>query len=204
MTAWAIADIAWCDCNGRFIFLDLARDRYFQLAEQRDRAFRRAVDQGHYSVWHQPEALPRPAHWTAPGSTSRFWEAGPFSITGVAAALWTQRRVERRLAARSFRDTLIDMRRARDARLVKCSGPPDLAPELSAFAHARLLRTAADRCLPHSIALALRLSLHGIRADVVIGVRSDPFGAHAWTQLGDAVLNDSIEEVRRYSAILVV
>ncbi|HCY01912.1 MAG TPA: lasso peptide biosynthesis B2 protein, partial [Erythrobacter sp.] len=34
--------------------------------------------------------------------------------------------------------------------------------------------------------------------------RSDPFGAHCWVQHGEAVLNDTAEEVLRYTPILVV
>ena len=78
------------------------------------------------------------------------------------------------------------------------------AIELRAFEHARLLRSAADRCLPRSIALSLRLARRGIHAHIVIGVRSDPFGAHCWVQHGEAVLNDTAEEVLRYTPILVV
>ena len=67
-----------------------------------------------------------------------------------------------------------------------------------------MLRTAADRCLPRSIALALRLARHGFAAQLVIGVRTNPFGAHSWTQHEGAVLNDSVEEVLRFKPILIV
>lgn len=79
-----------------------------------------------------------------------------------------------------------------------------VAQSISAFEHARLLRTAADRCLPRSIALALCLASDGKRTNLVIGVKLAPFGAHCWVQSGDEVLNDSVEEVLRYQPILII
>lgn len=73
-----------------------------------------------------------------------------------------------------------------------------------AFEQARLLRSTADRCLPRSIALALCLTAKQCRVHVVLGVKLAPFSAHCWVQDGGAVLNDSLEEVQRYSPILVV
>ena len=80
----------------------------------------------------------------------------------------------------------------------------DAARTIRAFEYARLLRTAADRCLPRSIALALCLASDGMRANVVVGVRLAPFGAHCWVQQGGDVLNDSVEEVLCYRPILVI
>ena len=41
-------------------------------------------------------------------------------------------------------------------------------------------------------------------AQLVIGVRTSPFGAHSWAQHEDEVLNDSVEEVLRFTPILIV
>lgn len=35
-------------------------------------------------------------------------------------------------------------------------------------------------------------------------VRTNPFGAHSWAQHEDEVLNDSVEEVLRFTPILIV
>jgi hypothetical protein len=61
-----------------------------------------------------------------------------------------------------------------------------------------------DRCLHDSLTLIHFLSAEGLLARWVIGVRVDPFGAHAWAQAGDTVLNDYPERVRRFKPILVV
>ena len=47
----------------------------------------------------------------------------------------------------------------------------------------------------------LRAAIHG--ADVVLAVKLGPFAAHCWTQIGDQVLNDTPEEVARFTPILV-
>jgi len=61
-----------------------------------------------------------------------------------------------------------------------------------------------DRCLHDSLTLIHLLSTEGLFAHWVIGVRVDPFGAHAWAQAGDVVLNDYPERVRRFKPILVI
>jgi hypothetical protein len=85
------------------------------------------------------------------------------------------------------------------------SGDPSTPDRIvRAFEHARILRTAANRCLPRSIALSIRLASCGTRANVVIAVKLAPFAAHCWSQAGDVVLNDSVEEVQRYTPLLVL
>jgi Transglutaminase-like superfamily len=64
--------------------------------------------------------------------------------------------------------------------------------------------TAHDRCLHDSLTLVHFLTSERVLANWVIGVRTQPFGAHSWVQSGDTVLNDQHEHVRRYRPILVV
>lgn len=67
-----------------------------------------------------------------------------------------------------------------------------------------LLFTASDQCLLDSLALLDYLSTEGFAPTWVIGVRTRPFNAHAWLQMGDVVLNDQHEHVRHYRPILAV
>jgi hypothetical protein len=64
--------------------------------------------------------------------------------------------------------------------------------------------TAHDRCLHDSLTLIRFLTARQLFAHWVIGVRTNPFGAHSWVQSGHVVLNDLHENVRRYRPILVV
>lgn len=204
MAAFPTSELAWCECNGRIVVLDIAADRYFQMREAHRRSFLAQAERTGPQNWHQPEELPRPRDWLPPRKSSPSIDEGPFQLPAVAAAIWTQRRVERRLATQSFRGLLLDFRQVRDRRTVKSPNNCDPGKVIRAFEHARLLRSAATRCLPRSVALALRLASQRVRALVVIGVKSEPFGAHCWVQSGDTVLSDSIEETLRYTPILVV
>ena len=64
--------------------------------------------------------------------------------------------------------------------------------------------TARDACLLDSLVLSDFLWRHRILSTLVIGVRTKPFGAHAWVQIGTATLNDSPENVQHYLPILAV
>lgn len=48
------------------------------------------------------------------------------------------------------------------------------------------------------------LSRRRTTASLVIGVKVSPFGAHAWVQDGEVVLNDFVDVARIYTPILVV
>jgi hypothetical protein len=73
-----------------------------------------------------------------------------------------------------------------------------------AFLMTRRLVPTQNRCLQRSIALIEFLSWHGIFANLMIGVRMQPFGAHAWVQIEDVVLNDYLDEVLVYTPIVAV
>lgn len=196
--------LAWCKVGQRFIFLDIARDRYFALVDGAQHAFLERLGIEAAVSWHQPQPLPRPAHWRVPQRVSHYIGEGPFRLADVAAAVWTQRRVEHRLLRTSFQTVLVELRHLAEQRTQDGSTKSETGSTVRAFEHARLLRSAADRCLPRSIALKLRLAKLRHRTHLVIGVKDRPFGAHAWVQHGDIVLNDSLEEVRRYTPILII
>jgi hypothetical protein len=64
--------------------------------------------------------------------------------------------------------------------------------------------TAHENCLHDSLALVGFLASEGVFPRWVIGVRTRPFGAHSWVQMGATVLNDQHETVRQFRPILVV
>lgn len=193
---------AWCAIEGCLVFLDLSQDRYFRLTDDANAAALEALQEHGAARRGQPSSLPPPTGWRPANRAAEAIATGPFRVADVARALWMQKRVERQLAQRSFEAVLTDLhttlRRApkRRARSGEAT--------IRAFEHARLLRTAADRCLPRSIALALCLAANGVRSHIVIGVKIAPFGAHCWAQAGDTILNDTVEEVSRYAPILVI
>ena len=63
--------------------------------------------------------------------------------------------------------------------------------------------TAHNRCLVDSLILAEFLHRYGYPARLVIAIEPMPFSAHAWVQLGECVIDDTVEAVRRFAPILV-
>jgi hypothetical protein len=66
------------------------------------------------------------------------------------------------------------------------------------------LRSSKDACLLESLSLLHVLSLYHIHVHWVFGVRTEPFFAHCWLQKHDCVLDDSLDRVRQFTAIMVV
>jgi len=56
-------------------------------------------------------------------------------------------------------------------------------------------------CLQRSAATACLLKRHGVPAQMMIGARRMPFGAHAWVEVGGRVVNDK-PYVREIYAVL--
>lgn len=207
---WPVLDLdhpalAWCRINDQLIFLDVEHDRYFRLPDARNRQLLEQLAKAADGSWHQPSAFPLPESWQSPEQSSSAIHDGSFRLGDIARSLWMQRRVEAKLASGGFANVLADLYTLLDRRTVAAHDLSDGGrATVRAFEHARLLRTAAERCLSRSIALAVCLASRGDRSHVVLGVRLSPFGAHSWAQQGDTVLNDSLEEVQRYQPILVV
>ncbi|HAG35742.1 MULTISPECIES: lasso peptide biosynthesis B2 protein [Sphingomonadales] len=197
--------LAWRILDGQLLFLDVSNDRYFRLSDDENRRCLEKLGRYPEKQWHQPSSLARPADWTVPEQSSPAIAEHTFSLPAVARALWMQRRVEARLAKHSLALVLSQLRSVVESRSESQFEISEKGRRcIGAFEDARLLRTAADRCLSRSIALATCLAAYGDRARIVIGVHTPPFAAHCWTQHRDTVLNDSVEEVLRYEPILVV
>lgn len=67
-----------------------------------------------------------------------------------------------------------------------------------------LVFTVRDECLFDSLALLDFLASFGLHPLCIIGVKTRPFGAHAWLQDGDVVLNDQMEHVLQFKPILTI
>jgi len=61
-----------------------------------------------------------------------------------------------------------------------------------------------DRCLIESLRLIYFLAPRHIFPVWVFGVSTDPFFAHCWLQLGDAVLNETVETVNGCTPIMAI
>lgn len=209
--------LTFCTIGNTVLFLDLPGDRYFRLPDRLHTAFHALVAgeplEGEEPALLvaagliEPAAVASPIHPVShdlPVIGSPAIASGAFRLGDVARVIAVQRRVERRLDRSALFDVLGELSRRHD----NCAADNfalgnGAARVVRAFEFARLLRSAANRCLPRSIALAMCLAREGVRADVVLAVKLGPFAAHCWTQIGDQVLNDTPEEVARFTPILV-
>lgn len=80
----------------------------------------------------------------------------------------------------------------------------DISILLSAARHARPWVPFEGECLQRAFQLRYYLAHRGIRTDWVFGVRTWPFSAHCWLQVGDLVVGDRLERVTRYTPIMTV
>ena len=56
-------------------------------------------------------------------------------------------------------------------------------------------------CLYRTLGLAAALRCLGVDAEICFGVSKFPFWAHTWVQLGDTVLNESLDDISDYEVI---
>ena len=79
-----------------------------------------------------------------------------------------------------------------------------LASLVTLYAKVRVwLYTAKSRCLLDSLVFVRVLRKYDIPATMTIGVTAKPFAAHAWVQVHDCVLDDTVEHVREFTPILM-
>lgn len=208
--------LSWCLCAEQVVFLDLARDRYFCLPEALGDDFRRWAS-GEALGHAEQEALVA-AGLLEPGegelpvatrfrparrdlATERKDVAGPGDILAAVAG---QLRARRWLRRRPIIDIAASLAQHRAARQGEPNDEKRQHKIARAFLISAALVRAADQCLPRAVA-AYRLCLqHEIGASLIFGVRLNPFAAHSWVQVGDAVVVGDLEQVRLYAPILVL
>ncbi|MEH6664498.1 MAG: lasso peptide biosynthesis B2 protein [Brevundimonas sp.] len=77
-----------------------------------------------------------------------------------------------------------------------------LASLLAAERAARPWIPGEGQCLQRTYLLRRLLHRSGLRPDWIFGVRTWPFAAHCWLQIGDLVVGDRLERVRRFTPIM--
>lgn len=97
----------------------------------------------------------------------------------------------------------IDTVRRRNAR----KRPPDLmsvSVAVAAFEAVLPWMPRGGECLQRAYMLHSHLHQCGLQADWIFGVRTWPFLAHCWLQIGDAVVGDTVDRVSGFTPILRV
>lgn len=198
------------------IFLDLRRDRYFRLPPRHAEAFeavrngaaaddlqavRLLVETGLIGPAQRPTPI-QPAIVAAP-EYSLFDHDQPAARRDplIAAELWWRiARVRTTLKRQPFERTVERLRAGK--RLTKGRSSP--IPRARTAMSARPLVPVPRDCLWDSLALSAFLLRRAAPAELVFGVKLDPFAAHCWLQSGATVLTDSVDAVAAFAPVLVV
>jgi hypothetical protein len=215
-------DLSFCISNNHTVFLDLDADRYFCLPPALNAAFSRLLKRdatfdeadtdisallktGLFTTGSFVQMPIRPVEHSRPTQSALEDTFSTSTLGLMAAAATSQFATTVHLRKRSL-PTVIERLRRRKAAMDRTAS--SLAEtslrRLYSFLALRRVIPNQNRCLQRSIALFEFLSQGGTSPDLVIGVRMQPFAAHAWVQIGDMVLNDHLDEVLLYTPILVV
>jgi len=212
-----------CTASGRTIVLDIEADRYFALPPGMDEAFRRAAggepcspdDDGVLQpllargmLIEQTQAPDTdlsirimPASRDVVASVGQ--RPGPSMLMQVAVAqcvlAW---RVRLRGLPALIRD--IESRKPTAGADVAWRHDDEYARINAAFEALGLIFRRSDRCLVRSLAFVWICLRRGFAPSLVFGVQASPFSAHCWVQQGETVLNDTVDNVRPFTPIMVV
>lgn len=209
--------LSFCRAGPNVLFLDLNRDRYFRLKSELASRFIALVDDDEVSEQAVAELLRigvirtadgptqiKPAEMLPASSKAAAATEGALKPTEVIRALSLEATAYRKLKAGQLHKLIAQLRLDKAGSSAAATLTADFPVRvIRAYEVAKLIRSPADRCLSRSIALVRRLAHHNFEAQLVIGVRAEPFAAHSWVQTGDVVLNDSPEEVCRFTPIFV-
>lgn len=215
-------DLSYCLIDGRPIFLDIEKDRYFRLGTALEGAFLEHVLAGGNPQYphalvdhgilvpgpttdccaHQPLALPCRSLVELRAQPKR---AEVVAILEVFSIVWN---VRRRLRTRPLKETIQALAHSREGRRVAMAATDPVDPRIldtaSLFLRSRPYVPIETSCLLDSLALAQYLARRGLLVNIVFGVTDDPFSAHCWVQTGDMVLNDTVGNALAHTPIRMI
>lgn len=203
--------------EGRSIFLDLARDRYFALPADLEAAFRQAVESpcdstiapdeverliraGVLEAADEEQMPAHPAPIVAP-ATDRVFAAYP---SKASLMLMIQVVLVQLMASLMVRIAPMRVIARHLERLNSGEGHDVMATDrlAAAFRRVSVLIRVEGNCLPRTLAFVWLARRRRCNANLVIGVRINPFSAHCWAQAGDVVLNDRLDRANLFKPIL--
>lgn len=201
--------------DGRNIFLDVDQDRYFCLPPSLENAFHAFLHTERREPHHlvklielgvlvddsghgDPPLTLRPPLRSLPQADTA--PAVPFVAIAVAAI---------RIKAAKWRHHRHSLRARLDElhNIAVTDTDEAFVGKLSQYAHifqtAGLLTSTRDFCLPCSMMLTKFLRRRGFAAQLAIGVSGRPFAAHSWVQIDDMVINDTVDNISRFTPLIV-
>lgn len=222
MDAALRADVFMTLSDDMLVFLDLAHDRYCALGRDASRAAQHTLAASGaeldgelvrklekagllVSTPHRGRAFTVTGHALPVRDLRDVTElAGPVD---ALLAVASRSRAARALRRRHISEVVAQRRAVRENWRVHRRGTSDevaLVRRVSRLAALRPLASNHNACLLNSLSLLFHLGRSGADVDWVFAVKAVPFEPHCWVQLGDMVLNDTVEGTRGYAPIMVV
>ncbi len=204
----------WCQVGETYIFLDLARDRYFTLEPSAAARFSSIVhgtgtQEAGDREWLTSRGLHNlapPVDRSRPEAFAPTWSFIEARGLERASAIDTSRAIcALAIARRHVRKLPLTQILADISRVAPLPPPGQRSAArqaTAAFQRARHYFSGIDECLSRGVAMRRVLAGKGCEARLVIGVTL-PFAAHCWVQLGSAVLTDPLDVVTPYTPILI-
>ncbi len=196
------------------VFLDTRADAYFCLSGVLDimavsphgevdiahaETAEQLLEAGLLSDRSPRDRQPPPPYPTTSSRLTCAYGPPPFGACAAAlSATWSAARAFRR---HSFEDLL------QDAPSAAASARGPSAPLVQAVAQFEALRAwlpLQGECLMRSFHCRAFLRARGFDALWVFGVRTWPFSAHCWLQVGRTALDDDLERLTAYTPIMAV
>ena len=213
--------VHFCLANDQTTFIDLKSGRYLALPPASDQAFHRMlandtmgptdleqIDDLLAAGVLKPSPTDQPPRQTVPPAApiaDRLDDPARLNPWLMARAVLIQFRVRRELRRAPLKAVLDDLAQRRQNTRVSrpLADARDAGTVISSYLQTRSIIPIKDQCLPWSMAMARYLVGLGFEAQLILGVRRKPWGAHAWVQAGDTVLSDYCDIVRPFTPILV-
>ncbi|MGB6143433.1 MAG: lasso peptide biosynthesis B2 protein [Rhodanobacter sp.] len=219
------ANISFCELDGRLFFLDIQKDRYFQLSRALECSFLshlKAPDDAVVGIGapikHNllPQAtmashgeaitgiaFPSESALEVPCPDSRVPLDVARDVFLVVAMMRLQLKVRR---LKPILKAVSDYRNRRTSAPVEDQSelPQRLLKAATNFNRVRPYVPVEMCCLIDSLSMIRFLAKQGLHAHLVMGVACDPFSAHAWVQHGPLVLNETVGTAQNYVPIRVV
>lgn len=206
-------------CQDDIILLDLEANRYFALPRDSHAAFRQLVEVGaledaevaSLTATLGPEIIVPDADMVpqralaVPAITGVLERPDRHASLGLlASTIFMRGRIAVKLQVQSLLILIRQLEREKAGILRPSANALEGAAIADAFHRSAALLPVKDRCLSVSVALMSALLARSISASLVIGIRTSPFAAHCWVQIGDQLVNERPENVLHYQPILVV
>lgn len=194
------------------VLIDVAADAYFCLAD--GAALMTLGDHGEVDVAVDETSTDllaagllslapgRPRAGLPPRPTASVRGARPArapSLARIAMAMRATFSARRRVSRGGFGELL---ETARGDVSAPSSATPDLIEAVAQFERLRPWLPVEGECLLRSYHLRAFLRACGLDASWVFGVRTWPFAAHCWLQVGETVLDEDLERLVAYTPIM--